>query len=417
MHHDLIIVGGGASGLIAAITAKDFGIDVAIVEGTDRIGKKILTTGNGRCNISNNCITPPFINYHSSNPNFPFTALDKLSLEDTKNFFLSLGLPIIALPTGKLYPQSLQASSVVDILKMAIEDRNIPLYTNCKIKDIHSGKKFKLSTTNEEYKLFTANKVVLACGGKTAPKTGSDGSGYNLAKSFGHSITPLLPGIVQLKLDYPSLKALSGVKFDGYATLLVDNEIVKKDFGEILFTDYGISGPPILQISALASQSIFNKKKTEVVVDLLPNYSKEDLEDFLECHFVLLSHRPIINALIGVIHKKIIPILLKECGITNLQMPCYELSWKEKMKLVSTLKAWKFTCTGTNDFNQAQVTVGGVNTKDIHYDTLESKLVPNLYFCGEILDVHGDCGGFNLQWAWSSGYTVATSIAEKKNIL
>lgn len=414
MHHDLIIVGGGASGLIAAITAKDFGIDVAIVEGNDRIGKKILTTGNGRCNISNNCIKPPFINYHSSNPDFPFTALDKFSLEDTKNFFLSLGLPIVALPTGKLYPQSLQASSVVDILKMAIEDRNIPLYTNCKIKDIHSGKKFKLSTTNEEYKLFTANKVVLACGGKTAPKTGSDGSGYNLAKNVGHSITPLVPGIVQLKLDYPYLKALSGVKFDGYATLLVDNEIVKKDFGEILFTDYGISGPPILQISALASQSIFNKKKTEVVVDLLPSYSKEDLEDFLECHFALLSHRPIINALVGVIHKKIIPILLKECGITNLQMPCYELSWKEKMKLLSTLKSWKFACTGTNDFNQAQVTVGGVNTKDVHYDTLESKLVPNLYFCGEILDVHGDCGGFNLQWAWSSGYTVATSIAQNR---
>lgn len=412
MHHDLIIVGGGASGLIAAITAKDFGIDVAIVEGTDRIGKKILTTGNGRCNISNNCIKPPFINYHSSNPNFQFTALDKFSLEDTKNFFLSLGLPIVAFPTGKLYPQSLQASSVVDILKMSIEDRNIPLYTNCKIKDIHSGKKFKLSTTNEEYKLFTANKVILACGGKTAPKTGSDGSGYNIAKNLGHSITPLVPGIVQLKLDYHSLKALSGVKFDGYATLLVNDEVVKKDFGEILFTDYGISGPPILQISALASQNIFNKKKTEVVVDLLPSYSKEDLEDFLECHFALLSHRPIINALVGVINKKIIPILLKECGITNLQMPCYELSWKEKMKLISTLKSWKFTCTGTNDFNQAQVTVGGVNTKDINYRTLESKIIPNLYFCGEILDVHGDCGGFNLQWAWSSGYTVATSIAQ-----
>lgn len=414
MHHDLIIVGGGASGLVAAITAKDFGIDVAIVEGTDRVGKKILTTGNGRCNISNNCIKPPFINYHSSNSDFQFTALDKLSLEDTKNFFLSLGLPIVALPTGKLYPQSLQASSVVDILKMAIEDRNIPLYTNCKIKDIHKGKKFKLSTTNEEYKLFTANKVILACGGKTAPKTGSDGSGYNIAKSFGHSITSLVPGIVQLKLDYPHLKALSGVKFDGYVTLLINDEVVKKDFGEILFTDYGISGPPILQISALASQSTFVKKQTEVVVDLLPSYSKDELEDFLECHFAVLSHRPIINALVGVIHKKIIPVLLKECGITNLQMPCYELSWKEKMKLVNTLKSWKFTCTGTNDFNQAQVTVGGVNTKDINCNTLESKLVPNLYFCGEILDVHGDCGGFNLQWAWSSGYTVATSIAENK---
>ena len=414
MHHDLIIVGGGASGLVAAITAKDFGIDVAIVEGTDRVGKKILTTGNGRCNISNNCIKPPFINYHSSNSDFQFTALDKLSLEDTKNFFLSLGLPIVALPTGKLYPQSLQASSVVDILKMAIEDRNIPLYTNCKIKNIHKGKIFKLSTSNEEYKLFTANKVILACGGKTAPKTGSDGTGYNIAKSLGHSITSLVPGIVQLKLDYPHLKALSGVKFDGYVTLIINDEVVKKDFGEILFTDYGISGPPILQISALASQSTFVKKQTEVVVDLLPSYSKDELQDFLECHFAVLSHRPIINALVGVIHKKIIPILLKECGITNLQMPCYELSWKEKMKLVNTLKSWKFTCTGTNDFNQAQVTVGGVNTKDVDCDTLESKLVPNLYFCGEILDVHGDCGGFNLQWAWSSGYTVATSIAENK---
>ena len=414
MHHDLIIVGGGASGLIAAITAKDFGIDVAIVEGSDRIGKKILTTGNGRCNISNNCIKPPFINYHSSNSDFKFEALEKLSLEDTKNFFLSLGLPIISLPSGKLYPQSLQASSVVDILKMSIEDRDIPLYTNCKIKDIHKGKKFKLSTNNEDFKLFTANKVILACGGKTAPKTGSDGSAYNIAKSLGHSITTLVPGIVHLKLDYPHLKALSGVKFDGYATLLVDNVAVKKDFGEILFTDYGISGPPILQISALASQSTFNKKKTEVVVDLLPSYSEKDLEDFIECHFALLSHRPIINALVGIINKKIIPILLKECGITNLQIPCYELTWKEKRKLISTLKQWKFTCIGTNDFNQAQVTVGGIDTKDVDYTTLESKLIKDLYFCGEILDVHGDCGGFNLQWAWSSGYTVAKSIAENK---
>lgn len=413
MHHDLIIIGGGASGLTAAIAAKDFGIDVAIVEATDRIGKKILTTGNGRCNISNNCIKPPFTNYHSSNPKFNFSPLDKFSLNNTKDFFLSLGLPIVALPSGKLYPQSLQASSVVDILKMSIEDRCIPLYTNCKIKDIHKGKIFKLSTTNEEYKLFTANKIILACGGKTAPKTGSDGSGYTLAKNLGHSITSLVPGIVQLKLDYNHLKALSGVKFDGYATLLVDDTVVKKDFGEILFTDYGISGPPILQISALASQNIFKKRKTEVVVDLMPSYSLDELEDFIECHFAILSHRPIINALIGVIHKKLIPVILKECGITDLQIPCYELSWKEKKNLINTLKGWKFTCTGTNDFNQAQVTVGGVDTKDINYDTLESNLIPNLYFCGEILDVHGDCGGFNLQWAWSSGYTAAKSISEK----
>ena len=142
-------------------------------------------------------------------------------------------------------------------------------------------------------------------------------------------------------------------------------------------------------------------------------FKKDELIDFLECHFALLSHRPIINAFIGVINKKIIPVLLKECGITDLHMPCYELSWKEKNKLIQTLKGWKFTCIGTNDFNQAQVTIGGVDASEINPDTLESKIVPNLYFAGELIDVHGDCGGFNLQWAWSSGYVAAKSIANK----
>ena len=413
IYHDLIIVGGGASGMTAAIVAKDFGLDVAIVEGTDRVGKKILTTGNGRCNISNRCVAEPFINYHSNCDNFFSSVLSQFGVDDTLNYFLSLGLPIVPLKGGKLYPQSLQASSVVDILKMSLEDRNIPLYTGCKIKDIHKDKIFKLSTNNDEYKLFTCENLILACGGKSAPKTGSDGSAYNLAKNLGHSITKLLPGIVQLKLDYNHLKALSGVKFDGYAKLFVNDEEVKEDFGEILFTDYGISGPPILQISALASQATNTGKKTEVVVDLMPNYTKDELIDFLECHFAILSHRPILNAFIGVINKKIIPVLLKECGITDLHMPCYELSWKEKNKLIQTLKSWKFTCTGTNDFNQAQVTIGGVTASEINPDTLESKIVPNLHFAGEIMDVHGDCGGFNLQWAWSSGYVAAKSIANK----
>ena len=413
IYHDLIIVGGGASGMTAAIVAKDFGLDVAIVEGTDRVGKKILTTGNGRCNISNRCVAEPFINYHSNCDNFFSSVLSQFGVDDTLNYFLSLGLPIVPLKGGKLYPQSLQASSVVDILKMSLEDRNIPLYTGCKIKDIHKDKIFKLSTNNDEYKLFTCENLILACGGKSAPKTGSDGSAYNLAKNLGHSITKLLPGIVQLKLDYNHLKALSGVKFDGYAKLFVNDEEVKEDFGEILFTDYGISGPPILQISALASQATSTGKKTEVVVDLMPNYTKDELIDFLECHFAILSHRPILNAFIGVINKKIISVLLKECGITDLHMPCYELSWKEKNKLIQTLKSWKFTCTGTNDFNQAQVTIGGVTASEINPDTLESKIVPNLHFAGEIMDVHGDCGGFNLQWAWSSGYVAAKSIANK----
>lgn len=412
IHHDLIIVGGGASGLFAAINAKDLGLDVAIIESNDRVGKKILTTGNGRCNISNNTISFPFFNYHSENSGFFIKALSSLSVEDTKNIFLSLGLPIIELKNGKLYPKSLQASSVVDILRLALEDRSIPLYTECKVKSIHKDKKFKLSTSNEDKKLFTCNKLILACGGKSAVKTGSDGTGYNLAKSLGHSIINTTPGIVQLKLNSPYLKSISGVKFDGFATLLVDDEPIRKEFGEILFTDYGISGPPILQLSGHASKALLNNKKVEILVDMMPEEDHKEIENFIECHFGLLSHRPVIDSLIGVINKKLIPTILKASNITNLHMPCYELTWEDKKNLINVLKSWKFTCVDTNGFNQAQVTIGGINTKEVNSETLESKLVKDLYFSGEILDVDGDCGGFNLQWAWSSGYFVANNIAK-----
>ena len=414
IYHDLIIVGGGASGMFAAITAKDFGLDVAILEGTDRVGKKILTTGNGRCNISNRNISFPFFTHHSENTQFFSNALSDFSVEDTENFFLSLGLPLVELKNGKMYPKSLQASSVVDILRLSLEDRNIPVYTDCKVKVIHKDKNFKLSTSNEEKNLFTCNKLILACGGKSAVKTGSDGTGYLLAKSLGHTIIDTIPGIVQLKLDSPYLKSISGVKFDGFATLLVNGEPIRKEFGEILFTDYGISGPPILQISGYASKALLKKKKVEIVVDMMPNESISDIENFIEGHFAIFSHRPLIDALIGVVHKKLIPILLKASGIQNLHMPCYELSWEEKKNLINILKAWKFTCYDTNGFNQAQVTIGGVNTKEVDSSTLESKIVDNLYFCGEILDVDGDCGGFNLQWAWSSGHFVAKNVAKNK---
>ncbi|MBS4803349.1 MAG: aminoacetone oxidase family FAD-binding enzyme, partial [Clostridium sp.] len=261
-------------------------------------------------------------------------------------------------------------------------------------------------------KLFTCNKLILACGGKSAVKTGSDGTGYNLAKSLGHSIINTIPGIVQLKLNSPYLKSISGVKFDGFATLLVDNKPIRKEFGEILFTDYGISGPPILQLSGHASKALLNNKKVEILVDMMPEEDYKEIENFIECHFGLLSHRPVIDSLIGVVNKKLIPTILKASNITNLHMPCYELTWEDKKNLINILKSWKFTCVDTNGFNQAQVTIGGINTKEVNSDTLESKLVKNLYFSGEILDVDGDCGGFNLQWAWSSGYFVANNIAK-----
>lgn len=411
IYHDLIIVGGGASGLMAALVAKDFGIDVAIVEGNDRIGKKILVTGNGRCNITNNNITFPYNNFHSENNNFFQEALNKFTIEDTKSMFLSLGLPLTELDDGKMYPRSLQASSVIDIFRMSLEDRSIPLYTDCKINSIRKDKNFNLSTNNEEYRNFSCNKLILSCGGKSATKTGSDGSGYKLSKSLGHNIIETLPGIVQLKLDYPYLKALSGIKFDGTVSVLINDEVIRSDTGEVLFTDYGISGPSILQLSSYASKALSKGLKVTIRLDMFPYENKEDVKNFFATHFSLFNYRDISSTLIGVINKKLISTMLKDVGINDIHLPCSNVDWKYINNLIDKFKKWDFNCIDTNGFPNAQVTVGGINTCEVDNLTLESKLVKNLYFCGEILDVHGDCGGFNLQWAWSSGYLAAKSVA------
>lgn len=411
VYHDLIIIGGGASGLMAAIIAKDFGMDVAIIEGNDRIAKKILATGNGRCNITNNTISSPFTTFHSENTDFFLETLNSFTIEDTKSLFLSLGLPLTQLENGKMYPRSLQASSVIDIFRMALDDKQIPLYTNCKVTSVDKKKNFTLYTNNAEYEKFSCNKLILSCGGKAASKTGSDGSGYKISKSFGHSIIEPLPGIVQLKLDYPYLKALSGIKFDGSVTILVDDKAIRTERGEILFTDYGISGPPIMQLSYYASKALYNGSKVTLRVDMFPNESNEDIENFFATHFSIFNYREISSSLIGVINKKLIPPILKDVGIKDIHLPCGNIDWKYINRLIDKFKKWDFNCIGTNGFPNAQVTVGGVDTSEVNSTTLESKLVRNLYFCGEILDVHGDCGGFNLQWAWSSGYVAGKSAS------
>lgn len=406
MNYDLIIIGGGACGITASIMAKDLGINVALVEGTDRIGKKILTTGNGRCNITNSKIN--YLRYHSDNDLFFKSTLDNFTLEDTINYFNSLGIYLTTLEEGKMYPMSLQASSVLDIFRMNLEDKSIPIYVNTKINSIKKDKSFKIQAENGD--IFTSEYVLLCTGGKSYTKTGSDGSGYNLAKALGHSIISTSPGLVQLKLQYSKLKAISGVKFDGTASILVDGTLRREETGEILFTDYGISGPPILQLSRIASKCIQNNKSISLKVDMMDKFSKDDLINFLENHFAIFSYRSISENLVGIIHKKLIPIILKEVGIEDIHEATYNISYDLRYKLYSLLKNWTFTVSGTNSFDNAQVTLGGVNTTEVDNVTLQSKLVPKLYFGGEILDVDGDCGGFNLQWAWSSANTAIKSI-------
>lgn len=407
MKHDVIVIGGGAAGIMAAILAKDMGIDIAVLEGNDRVGKKILTTGNGRCNITNRYAESS--RYHSDNPDFFNFALDKFKSSDTVDFFSSIGLPLVTLEEGKMYPMSLQASSVLDIMRFALADKDIPVYTDSKIKNIKQLKKgFRLENSNGE--IYECNKIILACGGKSLASTGSDGSGYSLAKSLGHTIINPIPALVQLKLDYKNLRALSGVKFNGIAEIYINDKLERKEFGEVLFTDYGISGPPILQLSRTASYALSKGKKVSIRVNMMYSMKEEELENFLETRFALFGHRSLHDVFIGIVNKKLIPILLKEAGITDIHKPCSDLDYREKKNLYRLLTSWDFNVIDTNGFTNSQVTAGGVDTAEVNPETMESKLIKNLYFAGEILDVDGDCGGFNLQWAWSSAYLAARAL-------
>jgi predicted Rossmann fold flavoprotein len=408
LKHEVIIVGGGAAGIMSAILAKDMGIDIAILEGNDRIGKKILTTGNGRCNITNKYAEGS--RYHSDNAGFYELALTSFTAKDTVDFFSSIGLPLITLEEGKMYPMSLQASSVLDVMRLALSDRDIPVYTNSKVKVLKQLKKgFKLETSEGEF--YECNKVLLTCGGKSLASTGSDGSGFSLAKSLGHKVINPIPALVQLKLDYKNLKALSGVKFNGIAEIYVNDKLERREYGEVLFTDYGISGPPILQLSRSASYALSKNKKVTMKVNMMYTMKVEELENFLETHFVLFSHRSLHDAFIGVVNKKLIPIILKEAGITDIHKPCSDIEYREKRNLYKLLTSWEFKVTDTNGFTNSQVTAGGIDTAEVDAETMESNLIKNLYFAGEILDVDGDCGGFNLQWAWSSAYAAAKALS------
>lgn len=407
MHYDIIVVGAGASGIMTAITSKDRGLQVAILEGNNRIGKKILTTGNGRCNITNKYSN--IKNFHSLNSSFPENTLKKFTVNDTLNFFKSIGLPLIELEEGKMFPLSLQASSVLDILRFALEERAIPIHLDTKINKVtHKNGTFEIFTKQSE--IYTCNKLVLSCGGASAPNTGSDGSGYTIAKSLGHNIISPVPGLVQLKLNYSKLKALSGIKFQGSVEAFINNKFIGKEYGELLFTDYGISGPPILQISSLISRDLYNKKQITLKIDMFPHMNYESMKEFLDNHFGVFGYRSISESLVGVLNKKLIPILLKEAQLEDIHKPCFDLSWKERENILKLIKSWEFNVYDTNSFSNSQVTCGGIDTTEVDPLTLESKKVKNLFFTGEILDVNGDCGGFNLQWAWSSGYVVGMSL-------
>lgn len=396
---EIVVVGGGPSGIAAAISAKDNGKDVIILEGKDRIGKKLLMTGNGRCNLTNKFVSKE--KYHSSSGELLESVLDTFGFYEIRDFYSYLGIPIKELEGGKIYPFSLQASSVLDILRLSLDERNIEIRTNCKVKRIiHKDNYFSIETSSG---IIDSKKVILCAGGNSYKSTGSDGSGYVMAEGLGHSIVRPLPGLTAVILDYNRLKALSGIKING-AVKIETEDASLEEAGEILFTDYGVSGPAVFNLSRFASMELNRKAEVKLVLDIIPEMDTKELNEFLRNHFLTFSYRSISDALIGILNKKLIPILLKESGADDIHKPCYLLREEEISSIISHIKRWSFRVSGTASFDMAQVTIGGVDTSEVNPLTLESKLHKNLYFAGELLDVDGDCGGYNIHFAVSSGY-------------
>lgn len=405
MKTEIAVIGGGASGLMAAITAKKSGKEVVILERKDRILKKVLITGNGRCNITN--VNANISNYFGKNISSVENILNKFTPQDTMDFFYGLGIVCNEENRGKVYPLSGQASSVVDALRFEAEKLGIKIETEFYVRKIEKdGFKFKIYS--EERKKIEAGRVIIAAGGQSYPELGSNGSGFELAKELGHSVTKLSPSIVQLKTEKNQVKGLQGIKTDVAVTAYGDNKKICTYDGELLFTDYGISGNVVFNISFVMPLY----KDVEFEIDFMEKFDYNELYEMLKERKKIMSHLTMENYFNGMINKKLGQFLSKVSGIEKLSKPVKDLSDSDIRKLCTVLKKYRIKILDTTGFKNAQVTAGGVSLDEVNTETLESKIVKGLYFSGEVLDVYGECGGFNLQWAWASGHIAGENAAK-----
>ncbi|MFH0766838.1 MAG: NAD(P)/FAD-dependent oxidoreductase [Bacillota bacterium] len=392
---NIIIIGGGASGIISAIVAKRNQANVTILERNPRIGKKILATGNGRCNFTNTMAVKTDYNH----PEFVSYALDVFSPKSTIQFFESLGIAPKIEELGKTFPMSEQASSILDVFMYELSILDVNVVCNAHVQNIIKNKQgFEVSLANGTH--YVADKVIICTGGKAMPSSGSDGLGYPLARKLGHHVTTIFPALVKLELKSAYLKQINGVKISGTVQLLHNDSVIQEEKGDILFTNYGISGPTILQLSRKANELLMKHENVSVKVIILSDITKEDVIKRMSIN----QNKPVDFSLVGLINKRLISALIKEVNIEKQSTLVSVLGNVEKDKLIDLLFDWRFVITGSKGFEDAQVTAGGVDVQEIDPKTMESKMIKGLYFAGEVIDIDGPCGGFNLQWAWSSGF-------------
>lgn len=390
------IIGGGASGMMAAITAAEHPEhQVLLFERQSRVGKKLLATGNGRCNLTNLHLSAE--NYHGSAPSFAQPALDAFGPEEAREFFYGLGLLTVSEPSGRVYPYSDQANSVVDVLRFALARSNVRLLTSCDVLSLsRDGDGFLLKTAQED---FHTDRVIVTAGGLAGTKLGGSLSGYKLLRSVGHHCTKLYPSLVQLKTEDTLVKSLKGVRAQAAVRLLCRDAVIASSEGEVQFTDYGVSGPAVFEISRAASCA---EADCTVQFDFLPGLDGDRLLSALCIRIAKQKDLTCDDLLTGLLHNRLGRVLLRYASVDG-QTALSELPWAQLQAVCEAAHCFSLPVLGTMDMDSAQVTAGGICTEEFDPQTLQSRLVPGLYAAGEVLDVDGDCGGYNLQWAWASG--------------
>ncbi|HIT34793.1 MAG TPA: aminoacetone oxidase family FAD-binding enzyme [Candidatus Faecousia intestinigallinarum] len=388
------IIGAGASGMAAALAAAEQpGCRVVLLERQARVGRKLSATGNGRCNLTN--LHAGALGYHGEQPEFAGPALEAFAPEETIRWFRGLGLFVTAEPSGRIYPFSDQANSVVDVLRFALEKQNICLKTGFLVEKVRKTSQGFLLEGNGEQ--IACDKLIVACGGLAGTSLGGSMSGYRLLTRLGHHTTRLRPALVQVKTDWPGVESLKGVRAECAAQVFHNDKLHLKSAGQIQFTQYGLSGPVIFEVSR---DVCLGGGEWRCQLDLLPEVSAEELGEELRRRRERAL--PVEELLTGILHNRLGRVLTRFSGIRGKQSAA-ALSDGELETLCGVVKAFILPLTEPMGMDCAQVTAGGVRTEDFDPQTMESKLTPGLYACGEVLDIDGDCGGYNLQWAWSSG--------------
>lgn len=404
----IAVIGAGAAGLIAAGTAASLGADVLLFETNSKVGRKIYITGKGRCNVTNNCEVNNILANIPVNPRFLYSALGKFNAQDVMEFFEVLGVPLKTERGNRVFPVSDKASDIVDALFSYVKKQGVKIIFQTVNNVLEHQNGFLIKTTDKQ---FIVNRVIITTGGASYPATGSTGDGYRFAKNFAHSIISPRPSLVPLVEKGDTCEKLMGLSLKNVRlTALENNKKIFEEFGEMLFTHFGVSGPLVL--SASAHMRHFGSKQYKILIDLKPALDEKTLDKRLLNDFEKYKNNDFINALGELLPRKLIPVIIELAGI-NPHTKVHSITKTQRASLSKLIKAFPVDISGARPISEAIVTTGGVNVKEINPKTMESKKKSGLYFAGEVIDVDAYTGGFNLQIAWSTGKLAGISACKR----